>query len=583
MRVRRSASTWATAPLLSIVPLLTVALLMATGVRAEARSAFDQLKTVSENMVGLLETDQDRLTQALRVQFRDVDEMDPKTFASVQGIINAGLFEMSENTGDEDGPLADGDIIRVAKVTRATYQAIVDGAEPRLAEDLALVGFAHDITAGQIEASAKALARFMETTVDPFVYQEIISQAMDSQWAPEVTTKTSDALIRGSRDRLDERKLALVLIIGIAQDLESSGIDAVVTDAIRYVKTQRDRVYEALSAALDNGLAPTVGKEIYYLAMEEEWPADIASGVIRGILKGQKMGLTPERLGTALIVRVEQELEGQSIDAVVEEEIAFVSRYEKERLDRIQSDAQLKMAVTNPDLWTDLAYTPPPAFDAMPVDAVAVDAKPAPASAADDIEVAQAPPTPAPEAPVAPVSEQSVATTTPESPTVQAEVPSEAPPSSQDAEKPSQDELAVQLKAVHRALLDGSINEYLGTPYKWGGTEKKNGTDCSGFTQGIYRDAGVKIPRVSRVQYKKLPFKLHGLDDLKYGDLVFFNKNGDDDSYITHVGMYLEEDDKGIQRFVHSCCSKGVTRSRFNKRYYLSRFVGAARPGAVEM
>jgi len=140
-----------------------------------------------------------------------------------------------------------------------------------------------------------------------------------------------------------------------------------------------------------------------------------------------------------------------------------------------------------------------------------------------------------------------------------------------------------QLQAVQRALMDASVNEYLGTPYKWGGIEKKNGTDCSGFTQGVFRDAGVKIPRVSRWQYRKIPFKLHGRKDLQYGDLVFFNKNGGPDSYITHVGMYLEKDDKGIERFVHSCCSKGVTKSRFNKRYYLSRFVGAVRAGDVRM
>jgi cell wall-associated NlpC family hydrolase len=142
--------------------------------------------------------------------------------------------------------------------------------------------------------------------------------------------------------------------------------------------------------------------------------------------------------------------------------------------------------------------------------------------------------------------------------------------------------LAAQLDPIHREMMATSIRDFLGTPYKWGGTAKKRGTDCSGFTQGVFRDGGIGIPRVSRDQHKRTPLKLKKRNELVWGDLVFFNKNGGPDSYITHVGLYLGKDEKGIERFVHSCCSKGVTVSRFNKRYYLSRFVGGARPGDVK-
>ncbi len=66
-----------------------------------------------------------------------------------------------------------------------------------------------------------------------------------------------------------------------------------------------------------------------------------------------------------------------------------------------------------------------------------------------------------------------------------------------------------------------AISYYMGADYKYGGTTK-DGLDCSGFVMKTYERAGVKVPRTSELQFqsgKSVP-----QDELKYGDLLFFNK-----------------------------------------------------------
>jgi|GEM_PF-930933 cell wall-associated NlpC family hydrolase len=679
----------------TITIFITSLLLVGLCKPGHTRDATDQLKPVVNSQTGLNKVEKRRLTRAIENNFKDVPGFRPRTFSSVQAVINAGLFEMSVNTGDEDGPISELDMARICNVAKATYTAMENGADPALSEDIALVGFAHEITAGQIEAAAKALEALMQTSISVGTYQELISQALDNLWMPEVTRKTSAGLVRGAGANLDPEMLTLTLIIGVAQDLEDKGIDTVVKEAETYVRTRKDAAYDALKQAMSQGLAPPIGREIYYIAMEERWSAEISRAVFEGLTSGQKMGLTPEKLAIALIIRVAQGLEDTPAPVAVREEIEFVKKLDKveqKRIENIQNNPDLKKAYESTDQWAEIAYVPPtqeqvaeetepekvePAPAAQPAEvttaeapesdkekappiaasqpepekketpAAAIETKPekkasppvaaaetkqdskpakkeAPAVTAQKPEEkastpvavsepkpdkVKAPPVVAPqpepekkEVPAAvaskPTKETSPPVVAPEPnpekkapPVVAASTPKpEKKKAAVKAQKkvatpaPSKKkDLAATLEAVHRSLIQASINDYLGTPYKWGGTAKKSGTDCSGFTQGIYRDQGIKIPRVSRDQFKRLPLKLKAREELVWGDLIFFNKNGGSDNYITHVGMFMGKDPKNpkLERFVHSCCSKGVTVSRFNKRYYLSRYVGGVRVGSV--
>jgi hypothetical protein len=74
--------------------------------------------------------------------------------------------------------------------------------------------------------------------------------------------------------------------------------------------------------------------------------------------------------------------------------------------------------------------------------------------------------------------------------------------------------------------------QYLGTPYRWGGTDPKTGLDCSGFTQLVYGRLGIDLPRTSGAQ-AGTGTAVGSLADAQPGDLLFFG------SPVHHVGIYV--------------------------------------------
>lgn len=70
--------------------------------------------------------------------------------------------------------------------------------------------------------------------------------------------------------------------------------------------------------------------------------------------------------------------------------------------------------------------------------------------------------------------------------------------------------------------------QFIGNPYVYGGTSLTNGTDCSGFTMGVYGNFGYQLPRVSTSQaYMGIEVSPY---ELLPGDLVVY--------YYGHVGIY---------------------------------------------
>lgn len=123
---------------------------------------------------------------------------------------------------------------------------------------------------------------------------------------------------------------------------------------------------------------------------------------------------------------------------------------------------------------------------------------------------------------------------------------------------------------VSRGALDAEIDTWIGTPYKWGGTKKIYGADCSGFTQGSLRAVKIGIPRVSRDQAQVGRYlNADGARNLSYGDLVFFDTTGrGTKSRVSHVGVYLQNG-----RMAHASSSKGIMKTDFTRRYYQSKYM----------
>ena len=119
--------------------------------------------------------------------------------------------------------------------------------------------------------------------------------------------------------------------------------------------------------------------------------------------------------------------------------------------------------------------------------------------------------------------------------------------------------------------IERNAKSFLGTPYVWGATGPST-FDCSGFTQWVYRDAGIKIPRVSRDQAKVGEFVRY--ENLQRGDMVFFDTKKRRSGIVSHVGIYL-----GDGNFIHASSSgKKVVIYNFNKKsFYKKRFLWGRR------
>ena len=121
------------------------------------------------------------------------------------------------------------------------------------------------------------------------------------------------------------------------------------------------------------------------------------------------------------------------------------------------------------------------------------------------------------------------------------------------------------------AKITSIAKDKLGRRYVWGATGTKNTFDCSGFTKYVYKKNGIDIPRTSINQSKH--GKYVSRDNLKKGDLIFFDTSKRRKGYVNHVGIYL-----GDGKFIHaSSAKKKVVVSNLSK-FYGKRYKGARRP-----
>lgn len=109
--------------------------------------------------------------------------------------------------------------------------------------------------------------------------------------------------------------------------------------------------------------------------------------------------------------------------------------------------------------------------------------------------------------------------------------------------------------------------KYLGVPYVWGG-EDPSGMDCSGFTQKVFCDRGMIIPRTADLQFEVGQVVPRGQE--QPGDMVFF------ETYCpgaSHVGIYV-----GRNQFVHASSGAGyITFGDLRDDYFSRCYLGARR------
>ncbi|ASU34453.1 C40 family peptidase [Mucilaginibacter xinganensis] len=124
--------------------------------------------------------------------------------------------------------------------------------------------------------------------------------------------------------------------------------------------------------------------------------------------------------------------------------------------------------------------------------------------------------------------------------------------------------LGVDKSNIQNGRLYAFVEQWMGTPYKFGG-EDKDGVDCSGLAQLLEQQVyGINIPRSTSQQITVIKRKYE--EELQEGDLLFFDYDG---KKFSHVAVYLQNG-----YYVHASSSKGVIITKLHDPYtykYFSR------------
>ncbi len=106
------------------------------------------------------------------------------------------------------------------------------------------------------------------------------------------------------------------------------------------------------------------------------------------------------------------------------------------------------------------------------------------------------------------------------------------------------------------------IRKYLGTSFRHGGRDPKQGLDCWGFIKCVYKDAGVELfdldsyapdwaRRGQNLFLKNYYLQWERVPQPQFMDILLIQTAG----LVNHAGVVLDE-----ERFIH-CCNAGVVIS----------------------
>lgn len=101
-----------------------------------------------------------------------------------------------------------------------------------------------------------------------------------------------------------------------------------------------------------------------------------------------------------------------------------------------------------------------------------------------------------------------------------------------------------------QAVVDYAV-QFVGNPYKWGGTSLTKGADCSGFVMKVYEAFGIKLPH-SSYDLRKVGKKVKA-SEMQPGDII---------CYSGHVAIYM-----GNGKIVHASNKKDGIKISNNYKY----------------
>lgn len=121
---------------------------------------------------------------------------------------------------------------------------------------------------------------------------------------------------------------------------------------------------------------------------------------------------------------------------------------------------------------------------------------------------------------------------------------------------------------ILRNIIIEIASKEIGVPYVFGGTSSE-GFDCSGFTGYVFQKANIQLGRSSRDQFQSC--KKIDRENVKKGDLIFFNSGTDE---VSHVGIVISNSDEPI-KMIHASTSKGIIITEVeNSEYWMKKLHG---------
>ena len=120
------------------------------------------------------------------------------------------------------------------------------------------------------------------------------------------------------------------------------------------------------------------------------------------------------------------------------------------------------------------------------------------------------------------------------------------------------------------AQLMQEATKYIGFPYQWGGSTPETSLDCSGFVCWVYTHSGVhNLPRTTAQQIYNQCTPV-SKDEVKPGDLVFFTGTYQSSNPVTHIGIYV-----GDNQMLH--CGDPIGYANLGNSYWIKHFYGYGR------
>ena len=120
------------------------------------------------------------------------------------------------------------------------------------------------------------------------------------------------------------------------------------------------------------------------------------------------------------------------------------------------------------------------------------------------------------------------------------------------------------------AKLMGEATKHIGKPYVWGGSTPATSFDCSGFVCWSYTKSGVyNLPRTTAqgIYNQCAPV---AKEDLKPGDLVFFTGTYNSSSPVSHIGIYV-----GDNQMLHA--GDPIGYANLGNSYWIKHWYGGGR------